>query len=442
MRSRTNRANERSSVPDYVIEPFSSRAACARHTSSSRTRSAFAVIQKRAMWPVIELNRIVSIRAGTLSPARYPSEVFELYSIPGFDRGEPELLSGSEIKSSKNNICPGDVLFSKLNPRIPRAWIVPTRDAFRQISSTEFLPLVCNPEVLDSRYLRYYLMTSRVRQRLSPSTEAATKSRSRIKPFQLLAELIPLPRLSEQRRIVDILDQAARLRRLNAIANAKADSIFQALFTRMFGDPATNPMGWRTAPLGTALTDTQYGISTRATTDRTGVPILRMNNISPAGEIMLDHLKFVNLDTRELEKHLLHPGDLLFNRTNSVDLVGKTGLWTKPDFSAVAASYLIRIRVDRDRLVPTYFWALMNTSYMKTLLRTNARRAVGMANINATELRRLPGMLPPLQLQNRYAALAGSVRRDREYRRLCTTLTDRLSCNLMDKAFSGSLTVR
>ena len=205
-------------------------------------------------WPLIKLDRVVQIRTGTTTPAQFPEETFELYSIPGFDAGKPELLSGSKIKSNKTNILPGDVLFSKLNPRIPRVWIVPPKTEFRQVSSTEFWPLVRDQGLLDPQYLRYYLQTPRLRERLSPSTEAATKSRSRIKPFQLLAELIPLPPLSEQRRIVDILDQADSLRRLRSDADAKAASILPALFIKMFGDPATNPMGWPEKNLGSQAT--------------------------------------------------------------------------------------------------------------------------------------------------------------------------------------------
>ncbi|MDE2999669.1 MAG: restriction endonuclease subunit S [Gemmatimonadota bacterium] len=199
---------------------------------------------------MIKLDSVVQIRKGTTTPARYAEETFELYSIPGFDIGKPEVLSGANIKSNKTNVFPGDVLFSKLNPRIPRVWIVPPKTEFRQISSTEFWPLVMDQSVLDPYYLRYYLQTPRVRERLSPSTEAATKSRSRIKPFQLLGESIPLPPISDQRRIVDILDQAERLRGLRAEADAKAARILPALFIKMFGDPATNPMGWRVKRIG------------------------------------------------------------------------------------------------------------------------------------------------------------------------------------------------
>ena len=199
-------------------------------------------------------------------------------------------------------------------------------------------------------------------------------------------------------------------------------------------------MGWRTAPLGDAIVETQYGTSKRANTDGQGVPVLRMNNISSSGEIDLAEVKFVDLDPTELERQLLQPGDILFNRTNSIELVGKTGLWTESEHPAVAASYLIRVRVDRSKVLPSYLWGLMNTPYIKTVLATKARRAVGMANINATELRRLPGMFPLIQYQWDFDALLGSIRQANDYRHRSRIGIEQLFTHLLSRAFSGDLT--
>jgi len=192
------------------------------------------------MWPCPELDEVVHIRTGTINPLKYPEMEFELFSIPGFDIGSPEIKVGSEILSNKNVVKPDDVLFSKLNPRIPRIWIVPKSKHRRQISSTEFWPLVCDQRLLSNHYLRYFLLKLAKEGVFSDSIEAATRSRSRIKPFHLLHQHIPLPPLSEQRRIVEILDQADALRKKRAEADAKAARILPALFYKMFGDPATN----------------------------------------------------------------------------------------------------------------------------------------------------------------------------------------------------------
>ncbi len=251
---------------------------------------------------------------------------------------------------------------------------------------------------------------------------------------------IPLPPLSEQRRIVEILEQADRLRHLGAEADAKENRIIPALFIRMFGNPSSNPMGWETGSLGEAIVETQYGISKRANTDGRGVLMLRMNNISSSGNINLAEVKHVDLEPTELKQKLLQPGDILFNRTNSIELVGKTGLWMEPQLPAVAASYLIRVRVNDNKVTPTYIWALMNTPHMKNVLAMRARRAAGMANLNATELRKLPGMFPPLQRQKEFSNLTNSIRQTNIHRHRFQTDIGRLFPNLLNRAFAGTLT--
>ena len=98
----------------------------------------------------------------------------------------------------------------------------------------------------------------------------------------------------------------------------------------------------------------------------------------------------------------LRTGDILFNRTNSKELVGKTGVWDG-HFTAVAASYFIWLRLDETRVCPTYIWGFMNSAAMKYRLFAAARGAIGQSNINAKEVKSLPLPLPPPSLQVRYA---------------------------------------
>ena len=84
--------------------------------------------------------------------------------------------------------------------------------------------------------------------------------------------------------------------------------------------------------------------------------MLRMGNVGTGGELDTRDLKHIEIDGREREKVEVLKGDILFNRTNSKELVGKTGLWDGR-FEAVAASYFIRLRVKQDRCNPAYLWA-------------------------------------------------------------------------------------
>jgi len=215
-------------------------------------------------------------------------------------------------------------------------------------------------------------------------------------------ETVPLPPLAEQRRIVEILNHANRIRRLRREAIAKARELIPALFIQMFGDPARNPKNLPVVPLGELLDACDYGTSRKATSDPVGPPMLRMGNVTTAGDLDLTDLKYANLPAGVAEKYSLCAGDLLFNRTNSKDLVGKTGIWDR-EIRAVAASYFIRLRVSNERVSPCYVWAFFNTKYMKYRLYGTARGAIGQANINARELKAFSIPVPPIALQHEFA---------------------------------------
>ncbi len=223
----------------------------------------------------------------------------------------------------------------------------------------------------------------------------------------LLGMSLPLPPLDEQRRIVGLLDRAAEIRRRADAARAKARTIIPALFLDTFGDPATNPKGWPVVTVGDLLESAAYGTSQKANDQGDGIPMIRMGNVTTGGQLDTIALKHIDIAGQEREKAELLEGDLLFNRTNSKELVGKTGLWDGR-FEAVAASYFIRLRVKRALSNPSYLWAFFNTRYMKRALFDTARGAIGQANINAKELRAFRVPAPPLDLQ---AAFAEQVKR-------------------------------
>ena len=211
-----------------------------------------------------------------------------------------------------------------------------------------------------------------------------------------------LPPLDEQRRIVGLLDRAAEIRRRADAARGRARAIIPALFLDTFGDPATNPKGWPVVTVGDLLESAAYGTSQKAHDSGERIPMIRMGNVTTGGQLDTIDLKHIAISGPEREKAELLEGDLLFNRTNSKELVGKTGLWDGR-FEAVAASYFIRLRVKRDLSSPSYLWSFFNTRYMKRALFDTARGAIGQANINAKELRAFRVAAPPLDLQAAFA---------------------------------------
>ena len=152
-------------------------------------------------------------------------------------------------------------------------------------------------------------------------------------------------------------------------------------------------------PLGELVTMVQYGSSALAKLEPPGVPILRMNNLQDDGWNLSD-LKYIVLTDRELTRHRLVPGDILFNRTNSKELVGKCAVFREPG-DWVFASYLIRVRTDERRLLPQFASDFLATATGRLQIDRLSRQIIGMTNINAEEIRELRIPLPPIGEQER-----------------------------------------
>jgi type I restriction enzyme S subunit len=185
-------------------------------------------------WKQWRFDDALQIRKGAVDPAQFPDEQFHLFSIPAHDVGDaPEVKFGREIGSSKTAVEPGDCLFSKLNPRIPRTWIVPNSTGSRQIASTEFWPVRSKHKPGEDGYLaaefiqwlfRYADFLDGFRGDLS----GGVQSRQRLKQDVLSEVIIPVPPLDEQRRLVRRIEALtthlaqAREARQAATAEAKA----------------------------------------------------------------------------------------------------------------------------------------------------------------------------------------------------------------------------
>ena len=294
------------------------------------------------------------------------------------------------------------VLYGKLRPYLNKVAV----PEFVGRCSTELVPLLPRDGV-DRDFLAHLLRRKETVEFVMASITGSRMPRADMKV--LMSMPVPFPSLDEQRRIADILNRAARIENLRARANKYLRNFFPALFVRMFGDPIENSKGWNIKPLKYACILAQYGTSKKADEQPGGIPVLRMGNVAYDGDLDCTDLKYVKLSDAEIEKYVLCTGDILFNRTNSKELVGKTGIWDGR-FKAVAASYFIRLRMDKSIVCPEYVWAFMNSHAMKRHLFNMARGAIGQANINAKELKSLPLPVPPIDLQRQYAEIIGRVR--------------------------------
>ena len=210
---------------------------------------------------------------------------------------------------------------------------------------------------------------------------------------------ICLPLIEKQNKIVAILDMINEIINKRQQQLKKLDELVKSRFIEMFGSFPENSKNWKICTIKEIVSDVRYGTS-RAAVDGGKYPYLRMNNITYDGELDLTDLKYIDIPDKELEKCTVKCGDVLFNRTNSKELVGKTCVYNRND-TMVLAGFIIRIRVN-ENILPVFLAMFLNMDFSKTMLKEMCKSAIGQANINATELQKIRIVLPSIELQEEF----------------------------------------
>ena len=244
---------------------------------------------------------------------------------------------------------------------------------------------------------------------------------------------IPLPDLPTQQKIAQILSEADKARQLRRSANALTDQFLQSTFLKMFGDPVRNEKGWERKKSGDLIQKSQYGLSYKSNKEANGLPILGMSNITYSGQIDLTKLSHVEISEKELIEYELEDGDIIFNRTNSTELVGKTAVWQEK-ISAVLASYLVRLKLKSD-CNSIFFASLLNSAPYKKMFQERCKKAVGQSNISPTLLKEFPIYHPPLKLQQQFADIVTQTELLRERQRAHEGELEQLFKGLLQRYF-------
>jgi len=347
-----------------------------------------------------------TVRAGDGTALRY-------IGLETIESGTGILLDGSLSKTpevpqaNSFRFGPEHVLYGKLRPYLNKVAL----PEFHGKCSTEIIPLRPTPE-LDRRYLAYFLRSASVVDQISKRTAGARMPRA---DMGFVLDLsIPLPKLSEQIRVIDLLNRAEGIVRLRREAQAKAAEIIPALFLDMFGDPATNPKGWPVVEFGTLLSGIDSGSSPKCH-DKPRDPdewgVLRLGAVSRCEYDESEHKTLpqgIAADpTIEVKE-----GDLLLARKNTAELVGASAYVWSTAGRQLLPDLIFRPRIaDPDTLDPIYLWKLLTSeSKRRALSRLATGSANSMPNISKERLRTLPIELPPHALQMRFASRVRDLR--------------------------------
>ncbi len=389
-------------------------------------------------WNMISTGDIALRKGGSVDPKKHQDEVFELYSIPAFDAGAPEVVAGSAIGSSKKAVQPNDVMISRIVPHIRRACVVGPAKGHRQIASGEWI--IFRDERIWPKYLRWLLVGDVFHSAFMRTVSGVGGSLLRARPAEVFKIQIPFPPLDEQKRIAGILDAADALRAKRREALAQLDILLQSTFLDMFGDPVTNLMGWEVVRIE-EVGSVQGGL--QVTSKRRPLPIerpyLRVANVF-RGYLDLDEIKTIRLTEAEERRTAIEDEDILIVEGHgNRDEIGRCALWDGSIEQCVHQNHLIRLRCDRSKVIPLYVESYLNSQGGRRGLIGTSRTTSGLNTISVSKVKAATIGLPPLDLQHRFSAIVESV--ERQKARQCAHLAelDTLFASLQSRAFRRDL---
>lgn len=353
------------------------------------------------------------------------------------------------VTSPKQRFQPGQILFSKIRPYLRKAALVD----FEGVCSADVYPLDVS-DGIERRYVLRWLLSPEFRDIALPYQGRSLLPK--INQAGLASTLAPIPPGGEQRRIVAKVDslfaKTKRAREELGHIPRLIERYKQAILAAAFRGDLT--ADWRIreghrqaqyqlVAISELVKDIRYGTSQKCSFDPSKTPVLRIPNIG-AGQIQTDDLKHATFTSAEITKLALQVGDLLVIRSNgSLDLVGRAAVVSHDEAGFLYAGYLIRLRVDKSRVVPEYLLLALSEPSIRREIEELAKSTSGVNNINSKQLAALAIPIPSLREQDEVVARIRVafdwVDRIARERASASRLTDRLDQSILSKAFRGEL---
>ena len=255
---------------------------------------------------------------------------------------------------------------------------------------------------------------------------------------------LTLPPLKTQQKIVEILEKAEKLKEWRAEADVLINEYLKSVFLEMFGDPVKNPKSWPLKKFKDLMVGTPqnglYKNSSYYTKGEDGVPILRIDSFYDGKIENIQNLKRIICTDDEINRFKLKNQNIVINRVNSIEYLGKCALVEGLLEETVYESNVMQIELNLSLINPIYLTKLLCTTYVHNQIRNKAKKAVNQASINQKDVNSLSIMVPPLELQNQFAQTVKKVEQIKTHQKQSKQQINNLFNNLMQKAFKGELT--
>jgi type I restriction enzyme S subunit len=390
-----------------------------------------------------ELGDLVQIIGGG-TPSRNNSEFYggDIPWVTVKDFGDrlflwkaQESITEKGLKESATKLVPAGNVILVTRMAVGRVAINATDIAINQ----DLKALICKSD-LDSKYLLFFLLSQK--DRLESQAGGATVKGITVDAVEELE--IPLPPIAEQKRIAAICAKADRLRRTRRYALELSDTYLRSVFLEMFGDPVENFKGWeiievseilsknrkgtRCGPFGSALKRHEYVDS--------GIPVWGIDNVNSNQFVETGSLFITSEKYKELENYTVEYEDILISRAGTV---GRMCIARPEQYPSIFGTNLICVSLDKNKALPDYFTALFSyfSGRIYNLRASSDEGAYSFINTNVLQSVKIP--LPPLSLQEKFAAIVQKSNRIRAQQREALRQAEHLFQTILHRAFCGEL---
>lgn len=299
--------------------------------------------------------------------------------------------------------------------------------------------IIKEPSMISTKYLALYLQTFKDQLIVPLQTGAANMS---LRPEKLASVPIRYPNMQTQKKIVDLIEKADKLKlRRNEAINVTY-SLIPTIFRAYIGDPITNPLKWTTYKLSN-ISEVIRGITFKPSdkleiNDIDSIVCLRTKNIQE--NLELNDVIYIPRSFVHSKKQLIQAGDILISNANSKELVGKCCLVNELNVEATLGGFITALRVtNSDILSHTYLYWWINSPEIQSKLRNFSRQTTNIANLPMTSLLALKVPVPPITVQLEFSKQAQVVQHIRNSQQESSVKIESLYKSLLSQAFAGVL---
>jgi type I restriction enzyme, S subunit len=343
----------------------------------------------------------------------------------------------------RKKLLPGDIIIEKSggSPAQPVGRVVYfDLDDTSDYVCNNFSAVLRFSSDLHPRYL-FHLLLANYQAGKSEKYQNKTTGIRNLKLSNYLQSIqIPDIALSEQKRIAAILDSADAIRTKRKAAISKLDELAQSVFIEMFGNLKNNEKEWEMKLLGDCFkVEPQNGLYKPSFNYGSGTPILRIDCFYDGKVTDISTLKRVRLDKSEIAKYKLSENDIVINRVNSIEYLGKSALIPKMSEPTVYESNMMRFSLKNKMLDPLFVIYVLNSQEAKAKIKSRAKKSINQASINQQDVRIIDIPVPPLSLQTLFAKYVRQIDELVSREKVALHKEEVLFSSLQHRAFAGEL---